>query len=70
MAAVFAEGRAGESDFFGAWGGVRIYFGQKDKTLIRRHREDDPPDWNPNVGSVANPNSTTPIIVGCGRSCS
>jgi len=22
------------------WGGLRVYLGQKDKTLIRRHRED------------------------------
>src|SRR5262249_52383802 len=42
MAAVFAEGRVGEGDFRGVWGGLRLYFGQRDKSLIRRHREDDP----------------------------
>ena len=48
MAALFAEGRVGEDDFRGAWGGLRFYFGQKDKSLIRRHREDDPlNDWIP-----------------------
>ena len=25
-------------------GGVRFYFGQRDKTLIDRHRQDDPTD--------------------------
>ena len=42
MAALFAEGDAGEGWYHGVWVGLRIYFGQKDKTLIRRHREDDP----------------------------
>ncbi|MEX2035018.1 MAG: hypothetical protein WEA28_07490 [Xanthobacteraceae bacterium] len=42
MASAFVEGRIGEGDFQGVWGGLKLYFGQKDKTLIRRHREDDP----------------------------
>ncbi len=46
MASLFAEGRVGERNFNGVWGGVRVYFGQKDKTLIRRHREDDPIIWS------------------------
>ena len=41
---LFAEGRIGEDDYKGAWAGVRMYFGD-DKSLIRRHREDDPTDW-------------------------
>ena len=41
----FAEGRVGEQRFAAAMAGVRVYFGQKDKTLIRRHREDDPPNY-------------------------
>ncbi len=41
----FAEGRMGEQRFAAAMAGVRVYFGQKDKTLIRRHREDDPPNY-------------------------
>ncbi|HVV78616.1 MAG TPA: hypothetical protein VHD59_03240 [Pseudolabrys sp.] len=45
MAALFAEGVAGEHDSHGVIGGLRLYFGQKDKSLIRRHREDDPTDW-------------------------
>jgi hypothetical protein len=50
MAALFAEGRIGDRDNRGIWGGVRFYFGQKDKTLIRRHREDDPTDWQDGNG--------------------
>lgn len=42
--ALFAEGRIGENDYEGVWGGVTFYIGD-DKTLIRRHREDDPDDW-------------------------
>lgn len=42
--ALFAEGRIGEDDYKGAWAGVRMYLGDN-KSLIRRHREDDPTDW-------------------------
>jgi hypothetical protein len=38
----FLEARLGEDHYRAVWGGLRVYFGQKDKTLIRRHREDDP----------------------------
>lgn len=38
---VFGEGRLHDDDRWQAWGGVRIYFGQE-KSLKRRHREDDP----------------------------
>lgn len=39
---IFAEGRIGSNDYRGVWGGLRFYFGGQDKSLIRRHREDDP----------------------------
>lgn len=42
--ALYAEGRIGEDDYQGAWAGVRMYLGDN-KSLIRRHREDDPTDW-------------------------
>lgn len=42
----FGEGRLGEDHYRQVWGGVRVYFGGSDKTLIRRHREDDPTVWN------------------------
>lgn len=38
---LFAEGRIGEDDYQAVWGGVRVYFGDE-KSLIARHREDDP----------------------------
>ena len=47
MASLFVEGRAGEDDFRGVWGGVKFYFGQRDKSLIQRHRQDDPINWAP-----------------------
>jgi hypothetical protein len=47
QASLFVEGRAGENDFHGIWGGAKFYFGRTDKPLIRRHREDDPINWSP-----------------------
>lgn len=50
MGSLFIEGRAGEGDFHGVYGGLRFYFGDHDKSLIRRNREDDPPsDQNLNL---------------------
>jgi hypothetical protein len=46
MGSLFVEARAGEHEFNGVWGGLKFYFGQKDKTLIQRHRQDDPPIWD------------------------
>jgi hypothetical protein len=39
---LFAEGRIGEDDYASVWAGLRVYLGAGNKTLIRRHREDDP----------------------------
>jgi len=44
MASLFAEGLVGERGVNGARGGLRVYFGQHDKTLIDRNRQDDPED--------------------------
>jgi hypothetical protein len=41
----FAEGRLGENNYRAAWGGIRLYFGDADKSLIRRSRENDPSEW-------------------------
>ena len=46
---LFGEGRVGEHDYKAAWAGVRVYFGQSDKSLIRRQREDDPNLWEPDT---------------------
>ncbi len=64
MGAAFAEGRLGEHNRNGVFGGLRFYFGQKDKSLIRRHREDDPLDWTADtlfsIGGSGT--STSPIV--------
>ena len=39
---LFAEGRVGDDDYASVWAGLRVYLGAENKTLIRRHREDDP----------------------------
>jgi hypothetical protein len=66
MAGLFAEGHVGEHSDNGVWGGLRFYFGQKDKTLIRRHREDDPPIWNNGSDTINNNGSQSPTpSTGC-----
>jgi hypothetical protein len=45
MATAFVEGRVGEGQFNGIWGGLRFYLGQKDKSLMARQRQDDPNNW-------------------------
>jgi hypothetical protein len=62
MSALFVEGRVGQNEYRGVWGGLRVYFGQHDKTLIRRHREDDPSNWNDGPASFANGSQTTAAI--------
>jgi hypothetical protein len=42
MASLFANGSVSEDGDGAALAGLRLYFGQQPKTLIRRHREDDP----------------------------
>jgi hypothetical protein len=45
LGSFFVEARLGEDHYRGIWAGLRIYYGQRDKSLIRRHREDDPTNW-------------------------
>ena len=45
MASLFAEGWIGERADNGVLAGLRVYFGQRDKSLMDRHRQDDPDDW-------------------------
>lgn len=63
---LFAEGRLGEDDYKALWAGVRVYHGQSDKTLIRRHREDDPNQWDPDTGTSIRAffASVTPCVEG------
>jgi hypothetical protein len=42
MASLFAEGWIGEHGNNAVLAGLRVYFGQHDKSLIDRHRQDDP----------------------------
>jgi hypothetical protein len=42
MASLFADGWIGEGGDNGFLAGLRIYFGQRDKSLMDRHRQDDP----------------------------
>jgi hypothetical protein len=64
MAAVFAEGRLGSASSNGVWGGLKVYFGQREKSLMRRHREDDPPTTTTNnLDGLANGTSSTPTIL-------
>ncbi len=38
------EGRFGQNNYRAVWAGLRVYFGEN-KSLMRRHRESDPPTW-------------------------
>jgi hypothetical protein len=42
MASLFAEALFAEGGSNAMLAGLRVYFGQHDKTLIDRHRQDDP----------------------------
>jgi len=39
---LYSKAEYGDSEFFSLLGGLKFYFGGEDKSLIRRHREDDP----------------------------
>lgn len=41
-ASITVDGRVGEDGFTSVMAGLSLYFGGEDKSLIRRHREDDP----------------------------
>ena len=61
MAAVYAEGRVGSESNHGVFGGVKFYFGQRDKTLIRRHREDDPDAAPSALGTITTSGTTSSV---------
>jgi len=46
LASAFVEGRVGEGDYHGVWGGLKVYFSPTDKPLMARHRQEDPNNWN------------------------
>jgi hypothetical protein len=53
---LFLDGAAGDGGFYRATAGLRFYFGAE-KSLIRRHREDDPQSIS---ASVCDPNQHQP----------
>jgi hypothetical protein len=73
MGSAFIEARVGERDFHGVWGGIKFYFGQKDKSLIARQRQDDPPVWGTDTlfsilnNATASTNSTSSQFCSAGQ---
>lgn len=50
---LYVNGTVGDDGASSVHAGVNLYFGQKDKSLIRRNREDDPPDRHASLGVSA-----------------
>ncbi|MCU0884698.1 MAG: hypothetical protein MUC44_07070 [Beijerinckiaceae bacterium] len=67
--AAFVDGRLGERDYKAVMGGIRVYFGQKEKTLIRRHREDDPTIWLEDEKFSAGNNAKKGVTAGPAPAC-
>jgi hypothetical protein len=72
LASAFVEGRVGENDARGIWGGLKVYFGPSDKPLIARNRVEDPNNWNIDnlfgiLGNHATPTTSTTVCKGVVR---
>jgi hypothetical protein len=70
LGSAFVEGRVGESDTRSIVGGVKLYFGPTDKSLIARHRKEDPNLWGLDtiftiLNSVSPGTSATPTTQSC-----
>ena len=50
--ALFTEGRIGEDDSNAIMGGIRLYAAPTSKSLIDRHRQDDPKNYLPSMFGV------------------
>lgn len=63
------EAQLGEDDFMSLTAGVKFYFGGPQKSLIDRHRQDDPADglfdFLGGAASAASSGDGTPILDGC-----
>lgn len=60
---LYARGQFGEDDFEKITGGIRWYFGpDNSKSLKRRHREDDPNNWVPDISNELQTQSP-PVII-------
>ncbi len=53
---VFVDGGAGSNDYVTTFAGVRLYFSGESKSLIRRHREDDPINWTNHLKTLVKKN--------------
>lgn len=63
----FAEGRIGEEES-SVWAGVKVRFGNSAKTMIRRDREDDPRNWEPDtLFGIASSLGSKPVAVSGGE---
>lgn len=58
----FLDGSVGQNGFTAVFAGLRFHFGHRYKTLIRRHREDDPEGLVvPTVKDIQNSGLSTPV---------
>jgi hypothetical protein len=67
LASAFVEGRLGENNAEGIWGGLKLYFGPSDMPLIAKHRNEDPNNWNVDnlFGILGNHSTPSTTIRGC-----
>ena len=66
MTSAFVEARLGEGEFHGVWGGLKFYFGQKDKALEARQRQDDPETWSSDaLFGILNNSTSNGIPLSC-----
>jgi hypothetical protein len=60
------DGRLGEDGFSSVTAGFSVYFGGEDKSLIRRHREDDPKNRSVDIfGAAGELMGSTPVVGPC-----
>ena len=60
---VFAQAQVGEGNFESVWAGIRFYFSDdRGKSLIRRHREDDPQFKGQQLERAGEDNAQPPIV--------
>ena len=60
---LFADATFGDNSHNSVFGGIRYYFGTQ-KTLVRRHREDDPENWTSTLETITKvANTVAPVVV-------
>ncbi len=58
------DGRLGDNGFAAATAGLKLYFGGAEKSLMRRHREDDPPNRSLDIFNAAGSAFSKPVTTG------